>query len=383
MQVLIIRNADLILHPSFNRTISSFVNYNKTESKKIKKIIVVNRKRNQFNRKLICDEYTKDEIKYTIFSVSTIDKTKFDKLLDLIFFKKKIKCIYKKYRETLDLVYAVDLDTTGFLSKKMIKNNIPYIHHIADYYSDSRITRYFSQSSSIYKYFSKKEREVMEGSTKTIICSEARIEQIQPYFKNNVEVIHNSPIISNTFEKKAHLKYENDNISIGYVGSLSNERFILELLELCLSKGYKLEIAGFGPLEETVMNLSEKHNEIHYFGKIKYTDALNLYSNVDYIWGVYDPNGCNTSFAAPNKFYESLYLEKPLIALNGTSVDKLVEKYKTGIVVPNYKNLCKLDLFQISENDYYGWRNNCAVIYPEFSWETQNEKLKNIYKELF
>lgn len=56
-------------------------------------------------------------------------------------------------------------------------------------------------------------------------------------------------------------------------------------------------------------------------------------ANSDIIIAIYEKKVLNNVYAAPNKYYEGLYLGKPILTTEGTLVGNHAEKYKTGFVI--------------------------------------------------
>lgn len=56
-------------------------------------------------------------------------------------------------------------------------------------------------------------------------------------------------------------------------------------------------------------------------------------ANSDIIVAIYEKSVLNNVYAAPNKYYEGLYLGKPILTTKGTLVGKHTEQYNTGFVI--------------------------------------------------
>lgn len=65
---------------------------------------------------------------------------------------------------------------------------------------------------------------------------------------------------------------------------------------------------------------------------------MDLESKGKVLFAVYNPDVPNNRLSAPNKFYESLALGKPIIVCRGTGIDKLVKKYNLGLSIPYNAN---------------------------------------------
>ena len=173
-------------------------------------------------------------------------------------------------------------------------------------------------------------------------------------------------------------------IKIAYIGILAGGRFIKEVMEyVCKNKKYELHIAGFGLLEEEVRRISEGNDNIIYYGKLKYQDTLALEENCDLLFAIYNPNVKNHYYAAPNKFYESMMLGKPIIMARNTGLDHILEKYEIGYVIEyNYRALEKL-LDSLSMEELAKNKEKRQMLFNEkFSWSIMAQRLKSLYASI-
>lgn len=285
---------------------------------------------------------------------------------------------YKKF----DIIHVFDLDS-GIPVKifsKFFKNE--YVYHIADFYVDSR--------SGIPKPFISKVREIeyslINSSFATVICTDARKQQIIGSKPTRLVVVHNTPVINQELVENLRAKYrKNDSmLKLCYIGTISEDRFIKMIIELTKRNHFiELVIAGNGTLENYVRNEATYCNRITYLGKVSYDKSFELYAECDLMFAIYSNNRKNNVFSAPNKVYEAMILGKPIIVAEGSGVDDLVNKKNMGIVV-------KYDEFEVEKIllDLYKFNSKLAVFakhaidaYSEYSWDVMKSRLIEIYDE--
>ncbi|TQP64996.1 glycosyltransferase, partial [Vibrio cholerae] len=123
-------------------------------------------------------------------------------------------------------------------------------------------------------------------------------------------------------------------INVAYVGILQPNRLLEEILEVfARNPSWKLDIAGFGVLEDLVVSYAGKNPNIIFHGRISYDDAIRVNSNADLLFATYDPNVPNHRFSSPNKLYEAMLLSKPIIVCNSTGIDALVNDEGIGFSI--------------------------------------------------
>ena len=173
---------------------------------------------------------------------------------------------------------------------------------------------------------------------------------------------------------------------IAYVGILAEER-MLSAMGNCLSRHPEVElhIAGFGPLDPLFTSLSDSCDNIFYYGRIPYDQALELEQKCDIMTAIYDPSVENCRRAAPNKFYESLMLGKPLMMAKGTGMSAIVAENDIGELIEfsekGFEEGLERILGRMAEWPEMGRR--MKMIYQEqFSWDRMQERLLRLYADL-
>ena len=284
--------------------------------------------------------------------------------------------LYSNRRE-IEIIHAFDFDTgwlvsifASFFKKKMV-------YHILDYYSDT----HFTNRPKLRKLIAWFENKIINNADCTIICSEKRKKQIAGSTPRNLLVIHNTPSFFPKDQKI--IKCSSSRLRIVYVGVLVQNRLIEDLLEFVANHPkFEIHIAGFGALEPYIRNYSEKNDNIFFYGKLSYDVALALEQQCDIMTALYDPSVPNHKYAAPNKFYEAMYLGKPLIVVQDTAIDQYVHEYDLGEVIRYTKEDLNKALLSLASRSKewqdIGKRARCLYD-RQFSWDTMALRIKKLY----
>lgn len=288
-------------------------------------------------------------------------------LLPLLLFQMRLVEFLYKFRKKYDIIHACDFDT-AYVSFKMSKFlNKKFIYDIFDYYIDA-----FSVPERLKNIIRKMDYNIINKADGVIICTEKRCKQIEGSNPKNLKIIHNSPHLGsiNNLSTLNNLKLRADKVKIVYVGILSEGRMLRELANVVINNlNLELHIAGFGLLEDYFKKLSEKQENIIFYGKINYASTIELENKCDIMTAIYDPSIPNHIYSAPNKFYESLMLGKPILMVKDTGMDEVICKENIGQIIEyNAKSL---------EQGI----NNLIMIKSE--WEKISIKMKKIYKERY
>ncbi len=270
------------------------------------------------------------------------------------------KYLYMR-RRSIKIIHACDFDTV--IPALLIKlfANVVVIFDVFDWYTDSRNI----DNRIIKRMLCLLEKVAVKKSNYIIICEPERMVQLGRVAQDKVLIMPNIPDFPvSTFDEKLFVKYPC--LSIGYVGILSRDRGLEVLLKVVAEMPMiTLHIAGFGELESMVLEYSHNYSNVYFEGKVTYDKGLAILASTDCIYAMYYTNVKNHILAAPNKFYESLFLSKPLITTKGTLVGNKVKKYNSGFVIAEGEEALRNLLLNITpdmclvkgENAQASWKN--------------------------
>lgn len=299
-------------------------------------------------------------------------------LLPLIKFQFSLFFTLVKHKNEIDIVHACDFDTslTSYVFCKLYRKKLVY--DIFDYYVDA-----FSVPKSLVKLIKKIDDSIINKSDAVIICTDERREQIYGTVPKKLYVVQNSP------EQESFVGLEqsakNSRVRIGYFGILNHGRLIKELVDIVSeNENLELYIGGFGLLEEYIK--SNQSDRVVFWGKIPYSDVLRLESCCDILTALYDPKIPNHKYAAPNKFYESIMLGKPVIMCVNTGMSDVVKSYDIGYVIDRFDKGSLLEgIFSLiaKKDQWNGMAIKQRDLYKKYySWDASKKQLLQLYEAI-
>lgn len=300
----------------------------------------------------------------------------------LLLFQMRIIRWLFQHRKEYDAVHAFDFDT-GFASMmcgKLLHKK--FIYHVLDYYVEGHILP-SRVLNSIIEFF---EIRVINSANATIICTEKRIEQIRKASPQKLYIIHNTPDSVQQADTSFALKGTGEKIKLVYVGVLSRMRLLKETVE-AVSKldDVEMHIGGFGEYEDWMRDAAEQYSNVFFYGKLQYSETLALEKQCDIMMAVYDPSIRNHKYAAPNKFYESIMLGKPIIMAFDTGYDDVITKNDIGVLT-EYSEcgiesaLCAL---RRRKNAWRHMSERAMNVYREnYSWDIMKKRIEEMYRTL-
>ncbi|MBD8032563.1 glycosyltransferase family protein [Solibacillus merdavium] len=296
-----------------------------------------------------------------------------NKLLFII----KVILFLCKSGQQYKVVHAIDFDLglPVFLAK-LINPKLKYkiIYDIADF-----VETFHSPIPIFVRKIIKSISEKIMKSAEIIIIPD------QNRFRNIPKALHEKTIIINNSidPPKEKVEYPIEKsfnlLNVFYYGALSRDRGIELLLQ---QQDICIWFAGKGELQEDIIKAAEINSNINYLGYLSLPEILSVASQTDIIYMVYDPTYQHNQIASPNKLYEALYLGKPCIVSENTSIDLFVDKYDIGYVTKFDVLSLKQTFSGINQIELLEKGKNAELIYPQFSWEHSKNKLIENYSSI-
>lgn len=232
------------------------------------------------------------------------------------------------------ILHGCDIDSAfPAACYKAISKKNKLIFDVFDWFSATL----FDQKKYILNAFRLMERFTLMFSDRLILCEKERIEQIPiVVHSSKISILPNIPNLKDTsfLTVDESKRFDNNLFTVSYVGGFSNDRCLFEIVHLAEKGLINLSIAGFGlPELENRLKYDTQHlPNIRYYGKVKYEDGLNISYNSDIMYAMYQTFNPNNIYAAPNKYYEAMFLGKPLLTTEGTIVERKVLEGHIGYV---------------------------------------------------
>lgn len=251
-----------------------------------------------------------------------------------------------KYRKDCDAIHACDIDgiLPALIVGKLMGEKV--IFDIFDWISS------LTGRGIVYKLVEFLQNFCYKHSDAVILCEEERKAQAKVY-NNTVFVIPNIPDGKTVLDPYTLAKTAEDLVQydyvVSYVGVFDRDRGLENLLDAISNfPNVKLNIAGFGVLDEQVQHYANRCSNITYWGRVDYSAGQAIQKNSSIISAMYHLTSPLHKFAAPNKYYESLVLGVPTITTENTLVGAKVAKYDTGFVLDESADSLR-ELFQRSD----------------------------------
>lgn len=290
---------------------------------------------------------------------------------------------YMKSHPEITTVHACDMNSAFPVAvfKSLHNKKLRLIFDVCDWFSAN-----FGEIRWLKSILVLMEKYTCKYADEVIICEPERIKQIPFPLKKEPLVLPNIPEIGNDIELEKNEKYmfNNNNITLAYFGNFTLDRYLLEILELAKSQKFNLLIAGYGssPVEKLAEELNERCRNVKYFGKVDMLTGLTMSKHADAIFAFYCLNNPNHKFAAPNKYYESMYLGLPIITNEGTILADAVKKNNIGFVLPAKKEDVVEFIQSVTKEQLARIGCNSRIIWDLKYYNYVNEFFNTIYNKV-
>lgn len=267
-----------------------------------------------------------DKLPFSITAIIKRDKT-VSRLKKIIFFIRTVKRIMNENSQN-DLFYLFGFEI-GIISYFLKCKR--YVYEEADV-SAARI-----HNSVLRKFLLMLDRSVILNSMLTIFTSQGFVkyifEDIRPH---NVIFVPNKLNIFFTEEKRLKLSnrvIDINHIKFGFIGLIRYPNTIIRFAKVIGREFPQHEFHFYGDVERKYYIDEEINNfsNVYFHGPFKNpTDLPCIYSNIDINVVCYDTRSGNVRIAEPNKLYESIFFETPIVVSKDTFLAERVKEYNIG-----------------------------------------------------
>lgn len=261
---------------------------------------------------------------------------------------KDIRRIIKSYPQgTLYFLWGFDLSLVHWFC------HTRYIYEISD-------IRYAQFPFGLDKLFIALDRRIIKKSQVTLLTSEGFINYIgleDSLLKKCIFMPNKlSPSMIHTDRPQPAKKV--GIIRVGYIGLYRYPNTVVKMARIIgdeFADRYEFHFSGISndpKLMDDIKDLTQKYDNVFEHGPFRNPDDLQaVYATLDVVAANYDTAGINERIAEPNKLYESIFFNKPIIVSEGTYLAEKVKKMGIGYIVGKQEQDIRLFLKDLDADD--------------------------------
>lgn len=216
---------------------------------------------------------------------------------------------------------------------------------------------------------------------------------IQAYYQKTfrlsfVALVRNLPnemkvSTSNTIREKLNLK--NEQIVFLYQGMLGRGRGIEVLLgafEDRKSTDAVIVFMGFGPLKEQIEEFARRNENIFFIPAVAYTEIPKYTGSADVGVNSVEPTCLSYKYSLPNKLFEYIQSEIPVMTNPLPDCAALVSEFKVGKVIPQWNSASINEVVNgLLEEDLSQYSVHLKLAKKVLNWEVEEKIFVEAYKK--
>lgn len=285
---------------------------------------------------------------------------------------KALKPIFDKYKNENIVYYYFLLDVA--LVCRLLSNQI-YI------YEESDLMHTYLPTKLLRSLFNFIDRRIIKKSLFTVMTSEGFVQyHFGETLPANVHIIPNRLNLKiESVQKKGKKNTNINSLRFAFVGGARFDS-VFNFIKVLTQNFPEHEFHFYGGVASEFEKFRDFPN-VYYHGKFSNPiDLPEIYSNIDIVIATYDIKFDNVRFAEPNKLYEAIYFETPIIVSKDTYLAQKVKKLGVGFQVNALNDNEIVNLIQNLTNEQIEEKQKACMEIPKKMTLNKNddffEKLK-------
>ena len=309
------------------------------------------------------------------------------KLVQLLKYFEFIYKVVKQYKNS-SIIHCNDLNTLpiGVIIKKFFNKDAKIVYDAHEYEINDVPKQ--SQRSIKIKYYV--EKFFIKYADKVITVSNAIADEyVKLYNIEKPALVLNTPPYKEIKKKNIFREtfgiQENQTIFL-YQGGLSHGRgieILLETFKTIDDENAVIVFMGYGSLENMIKKTSKEYKNIYLHQAVSPNVLLDYTSSADFGISTIEDSCLSYRYCLPNKLFEYLMAEIPVIVSNLYEMRRLVKINRIGIVAEeNTPQGLKKAIKEAVKLDKEELKTNIQKVKTIYNWEEQEKILLDTYKGL-
>lgn len=294
--------------------------------------------------------------------------------------------LFKKH----SVLLANDLDTllANYWVSKLKRKELVYDSH--EYFTE---VPELEEGSFAKNMWLRIERNIFPKLQHVYTVCDSIADVYKEKYSVDVKVVRNIPKqnLQKNFKTREELRLPKDKKILLLQGAGINiDRGAEEMVEAMkfLPENYLFVIVGGGDVFEILKEIITKENlqeKVKIVGKVPYEELINYTFNADLGLSLDKNTNLNYQYSLPNKLFDYINYQTPVLTSNLVEIKRIVETYKVGWITNSHnpKEIADtvLKIFE-NETEYNEKKNNTLRASSELNWENEEMVLKEIYSKL-
>ncbi len=221
-------------------------------------------------------------------------------------------------------------------------------------------------------------KKILYAPVNQMLVTDSNRKRLMPLeFYKKIEILENYPFKVLTSKPPIEKLKK---LTIMYYGWMGVTRGTITILNLIEASNGDIKIIMAGWFSDDKSRELSKHSCVDYRGTLSQEDANKVAQlEADYILCVYEPSNVNNINASPNKVYDAIQTNTPLIMNSEVLISSFVKRNKIGFILENYydNNWSQVYLELKKLRGSYEFEKNFC---DKYTWENIESKLINAHQ---
>lgn len=342
------------------------------------------------------EEENFDNFKVKRLKLSTRNRLGKNKLAQIVkYVEFRNKCLSEAIKFNPDIVHCHDVYTLPIGEKIVDKLGVKLIYDSHELWAHA--SNNITMPKILLNLQNNIENRVIRKCQGVITVSESIVNYLEKEYNLSEKpvLLRNIPKKSNIIKSKnmfyEDLDIDEDKKIVLYQGVVGTGRGIEKLMksmQYIKNNNIVLVILGNGPKVDYYKEMAYKLNIEGkvYFHKAVDQSILMNYTSSAHVGMSLIKNIClSYYYSLPNKMFEYIQSEIPVICSNYPDMKNIVDKYGVGKSVDPDNNLKIAESIEeiLENNDTYDkYKENCKCVKEELNWEVESKKLIELYNKV-
>lgn len=174
-----------------------------------------------------------------------------------------------------------------------------------------------------------------------------------------------------------------------YQGSVNLGRGIdLAIRSMQYLDGAVLRVIGTGDVADEMKGLASElgvNDRVQFLGRVPFTELRAMTCAASIGISLEENLGLNYRFALPNKLFDYIHAEIPVLTSDLPAMREVVVKYGVGEVLRTRdpRSVAQQLSAMLNDNKQSAWRVNCCTAARELNWQNESKAMKHTLNKLF
>ncbi|PTN08129.1 glycosyltransferase [Mangrovibacterium marinum] len=298
-----------------------------------------------------------------------------------------IRIFFKLLFSPASIILSNDLDTLGacYLAAAIAGKKLVYDSH--EYFTQvpELIERPFKQ-----KLWLRLERFILPRLKNAFTVSQSIADAYRQMYGTDFKVVRNLPLRSRQTDSPIdHSILPHDEKIILYQGALNMGRGLEYAIQaMRYVNGAQLWLVGSGDLDEQLQLLTRQLGlqfKVRFWGQVPFQELAAITAQADLGLSIEEDLGLNYRFALPNKLFDYIQHQIPVLVSPLPEMSKIVRKYEIGQILNSTAPQEMAEQIQqmlADEPQRKTYRKKLKIASSELCWENEIHVLEHLFKQI-